>query len=620
MVHPDGEPNLGRAAPTAAELRASLRHKERIAAALSDVGKALGATLELDELLELILERIKDVLEADRATLYLLDDAKRELVSRLVVGEDVRSIRTKVGHGVAGIVAETGRSIRIRDAYKDSRFEPQWDLLTGYKTASMLAAPLKNHLGRTIGVIQVLNKHAGEFTAEDEEILSALTTQAAVAIDNSRLFLSLIQKNKQLLDTKEQLERRLQDLQLLFELERATSRATSLEELALAALSLVTKACRVRGAGLLMADDETGDLVQYTFDGQQSDRVLPAGVKSGEGFLGAAMRDGRLSVPERAAEDPRFTERIEGAFPFKVDAVEAQVLESERGVIGALGLFSEQGPALSEDNRHLLKLVSANVSTALRLFTANSARERGERLTAIGRLLSQMIHDFKTPLTVISGHAQLMEEENDSQKRAESVEEILKQFDLLSSMQREVLAFARGESTIFIRRVYLRKFFMDLSRQLAHEVDGRAVELEFDVDSKAVARFDEGRLARAVHNLARNAVEAMADAGGKLTISAKLKAGELVVAVADTGPGVPPEIEGRLFQTFVTAGKEGGTGLGLAIVKKTVDEHGGTISVTSSPRGARFEIRLPQGDVTPSDTAKVGTRASKPETEKSPIR
>ena len=83
-------------------------------------------------------------------------------------------------------------------------------------------------------------------------------------------------------------------------------------------------------------------------------------------------------------------------------------------------------------------------------------------------------------------------------------------------MQREVLEFARGERNIFVRKVYLKKFFADITRQLGLEIDGRAIELELDVDAKVVARFDEARVARAIHNLARNAVEAMAERGGKL--------------------------------------------------------------------------------------------------------
>ena len=118
-----------------------------------------------------------------------------------------------------------------------------------------------------------------------------------------------------------------------------------------------------------------------------------------------------------------------------------------------------------------------------------------------------------------------------------------------------------------------------------------------------VARFDEQRVARAVHNLARNAIEAMQDTGGLLTLGGKLDGKDLLITVSDTGPGVPPAIEHRLFQSFVTMGKEGGTGLGLAIVKKIVEEHGGSVSVRSSPRGTTFELRLPQPELSQSKPA-----------------
>jgi signal transduction histidine kinase len=185
----------------------------------------------------------------------------------------------------------------------------------------------------------------------------------------------------------------------------------------------------------------------------------------------------------------------------------------------------------------------------------------------------------------------------DTKKRHEYAEEVLKQFDTLTSMQREVLEFARGESTLFVRRVYLHKFFGDLRRQLELELKDKPIELKLIIDTKVVARFDEERVARAVHNLARNAIEAMSTKGGVLTLKGKLEGRELSIVVADTGPGIPQAIEGRLFQSFVTMGKEGGTGLGLAIVKKIVEEHGGNVNVKSSPRGATFELRLPQPDL-----------------------
>jgi len=103
---------------------------------------------------------------------------------------------------------------------------------------------------------------------------------------------------------------------------------------------------------------------------------------------------------------------------------------------------------------------------------------------------------------------------------------------------------------------------------------------------------------------------------------------DLLISVSDTGPGIPHEIAGQLFQSFVTMGKAGGTGLGLAIVKKIVEEHGGSVSVSSSSAGATFEIRLPQPvpEAAPVATKKAGlprkgsTRPTKGTSVKSPPR
>ena len=161
-------------------------------------------------------------------------------------------------------------------------------------------------------------------------------------------------------------------------------------------------------------------------------------------------------------------------------------------------------------------------------------------------------------------------------------------------MQREVLEFARGERSILVRKVYLTRFFEDLEKQLLQELAGTRVRLVVEVEDRGVARFDEAKMTRVLHNLARNAVEAMGPRGGKLTLRVSRDSGELVVSMSDTGKGIPKEVEERLFQSFVTSGKRGGTGLGLAIVKKIVDEHAGTITVASSPHGATFTLRVPQ--------------------------
>lgn len=603
-------------------LRAALARELRISQALREVGVALGTTLDLDDLLELILAKLTELLEADRCTLYLVDEMRGDLVSRVTMGSKVRSIRVKIGHGIAGYVAQSGKALRVSDAYKDSRFQPEWDALTGYRTTCILAAPLKNHLGRTIGVIQVLNKSSAakfdQFTDEDEAILSALSTQAAVAIDNSRLFLSLIQKNRQLVDTKEQLEQKVGELEVLFKLERATSRSQNMDELVQAALSITASACAARGAALIFAQGpgEAGasEFVNYVYDAESEPNIERFLTPSRDGLMGVSMQQGKPQVSEgndTKTLGANWASRVH--FPANTYCIVP--LDGETETLGAMGVFAKQGEApFSDADQALLEMMGANVSTALRLFLANEDRERTARLTSIGRLLSQVIHDFKTPLTVISGYVQLMQNAEDRTLRVQYAQEALRQFDVLSSMQREVLEFARGERTIFVRRVYLHKFFGELRKLLAQQFDGRAIDLELDIDNKLVARFDEGRVERALHNLARNAVEAMAANGGTLRIEARQEGDDLLIVIQDTGPGIPEEIRGRLFQSFVTSGKKDGTGLGLAIVRKTMEEHGGTVACVPVQVGARFELRFPQKEQKKagSDREKGANRARRP--------
>ena len=585
------------------QLEEELHRERRIGVALREVGLALGMTLDLDQLLELILQKIIDAVEADRATLYLLDEAKGELVSRIVQGEEVRSIRLKVGQGIAGTVAQTSKALLVNDPYSDSRFNPEWDLTSGYRTRSILAVPMKNHLGKTLGVIQVLNKKSGLFTDHDAVILAALATQASISIDNSRLFLSVTQKNTELLEIKEQLEHRVRDLKLLFDLESAMGRAATMEELFTGVLS---EAMRVTdsfaGAFALKGHSEGAELF---FMRAEDDALVRVPMRSRQGFTGLAMAEGEVVFTNDAKKHPAHDDTLDDLLGHACRACIAVPLEGEEGdTLGAIALFDKQRTSsrrlsaedFSEEDRALLLLIAANASTAIRLQLSREAREREERLTTIGRLLSGVIHDLKTPLTVISGYVQLMQQADKKEVRKEYAELALKQFGHIVAMQRDVLEFARGEKSILIRKVYLANFFADIREQLQTDLARGGVELVIELADKGTARFDEQKVTRVIHNVARNASEAMGRGGGKFTIKVSRDKEDLVVTMSDTGPGIPKDIEHRLFQSFVTSGKKGGTGLGLAITKRIAEEHGGSISVHSSSRGATFKLRLPQGD------------------------
>ena len=176
--------------------------------ALVEASKILNSTLDLDRLLELILEVATRELDADRGTVYLLDRKAGELRARISQQLASRVLRVQVGQGIAGKVAETGETIRIEDAYRDSRFLQKFDTAYGYRTRSVLCMPIRNKTGEIIGVIQLLNKIHGTFGVEDEAFLQSLTVHVAIALENAQLHAKIV--DQQRIRTELELARQIQ--------------------------------------------------------------------------------------------------------------------------------------------------------------------------------------------------------------------------------------------------------------------------------------------------------------------------------------------------------------------------------------------------------------------------
>jgi Nif-specific regulatory protein len=152
------------------------------------VGPLLQREVDLDVLLERLVDQIVQSLQADRGTLYLVDPEANELFSRAAQLPELKQIRLAVGQGIAGSVASTGALINLPAATADRRWFKEIDRQTGYKTRSVLAAPLVDREGHVIGVVQVLNARRGAFSAADEEHLKRLAAEAALAIENTSLY------------------------------------------------------------------------------------------------------------------------------------------------------------------------------------------------------------------------------------------------------------------------------------------------------------------------------------------------------------------------------------------------------------------------------------------------
>jgi diguanylate cyclase (GGDEF)-like protein len=146
----------------------------------------------------MIIEETTSVMEAERSSLFLVDRDKGEMWAKIAQGVETTEIRFPVGTGIAGTVGKTGETINIPDAYQDRRFNPEFDKLTGFRTRSILCVPLRNMQGDIIGAVQVLNRREGVFTGDDEALLMALASQAAIALENADLYKKLRDLNAKL--------------------------------------------------------------------------------------------------------------------------------------------------------------------------------------------------------------------------------------------------------------------------------------------------------------------------------------------------------------------------------------------------------------------------------------
>jgi len=158
---------------------------------LVNFGGVVSKETNLTKLLELIAEQVKTIINCDRCSVFILDRHTNELWSKVALGMQHTEIRVPLGRGISGVVAANGQILNIPDAYQDSRFTHDIDRLTGYRTRSILAVPLRNVSGHIIGVFEAMNKAGSPFNVDDEGILQLISSLAASGIENAQLYESL---------------------------------------------------------------------------------------------------------------------------------------------------------------------------------------------------------------------------------------------------------------------------------------------------------------------------------------------------------------------------------------------------------------------------------------------
>ncbi len=583
------------------DLQAELQRKQRVIDSMREIGRALSSTLTIKTLLELIMSKTIELMDADRSTIFMVDHERREIWSLIAQGEGMKEIRLPVGKGIAGYVAETGETINIPDAYQDDRFNPAVDKQTGYRTRNILCMPLRNRDEKIVAVLQVLNKRTGPFTKDDEEVLDALGFQASISLQNSRLYESLESRNMELAAAQRALQERVAELDMLFELERMISGAASLETLLDSVMEKTIQFVGGQAGSILLIEEETNSLFFKVALGDKAAEVKKFKVQVGEGIAGWVAKNGEPLLVSDAYLDDRFRRDIADAIGFPTQSIVCVPLKVEGRTIGALEIINKSpagaqaARAFDKEDVKLLTLISGQIAKAVQVTQLREREQTSQRLATIGRAVSGLIHDMQTPMTSIVGFVELMALQDTGQPDREEFAGIVKkEVDRLTGMIRAQLDFVKGKSDVLLKRVGAGTLIGEIVYFLEKDFEKSGIRIETDLGYKGNVHIDESKIKRAIFNLAKNAKEAMPD-GGIFRVKTADEGSHVVFEFGDTGGGVPPEVQDKMFKEFVTHGKEHGTGLGLAQVKRTVDEHKGTIAFRSQPgQGTTFTIRIPK--------------------------
>jgi signal transduction histidine kinase len=563
------------------------------------------STLALEPLLERIMHSAIDILEAEAGSLLLVNEAGF-LEFRVVVGGgggDLIGVKLEPGTGIVGEVADTGVPIIINDVRADKRWFGGVAEETGFETHALITVPLNIH-DRVIGVLQLINKRDGSsFSEGDITMLLTFASQAAVAIENARLFET----------TDAELRDRVDELSILQRIDRDLNRALDVERVIQITLDWAKWKTHASAGAVAMLTPEADHMTLLASFGYGDDYsktndepvLIPANV----GIVGRILRTGQPEIVMDVREDPDY---IKAAASASISQMTVPILRANR-TIGVLVLESNVPDLFDRQDLSFITRLTEHATVAIdnaRLF--QEVQAANEAKTEFIRFVS---HELKTPMTSIRGYTDLL-----SSGQVGEVNEMQVQFltTIRSNVERmnrlvtdltDVARMEAGVLRIDLAPIPFRGVVDETLHSTQAQIDERQQELTVDVPGDLpLINADHTRMVQVLTNLVSNAYKYTPE-GGKIHVGAKVmmtqpeeedeEAQQVVhVWVTDTGIGISEEDQEALFGKFfrTEAGKNmaTGTGLGLNITKNLVELHGGTIWVESEVgKGTTFHYTVP---------------------------
>jgi signal transduction histidine kinase len=566
---------------------------------LMQIGRALGETerVGLGVVLQLIVDSARELIpQADKTVIHLVDKDDTSLVPQATSGfqenEKIFSnLRMHIGSGVAGQVLRDGITINIADINADPRFL-RADIRPGYR--SLLVSPVQT-AGKQLGTISVESEKPYAFSEHEAELLKALGTQAAIAIENTRLF--------------ESTQQSLKEVNALYKISQGLAASLDADQLIQDVLTLLQQNFGYYYVQIFLLDPGSGDLVFQRGSDEIGTKLFEQGfrLERGKGIIGYVAETSTPFVTNNV-DDIVFFHRN----PLLPDTQSelAAPIKVEGKVVGVLDVQHTPPHRLTDRDLQLITAVADQLAVALQkanLYTnlqkalqqeqtIRSQLLQSERLALVGRLLASVSHELNNPLQAIQNALFLLKEEaNLSTQGSQDLEIILSETERMAALIERLRSAYRPARRKDFQPVPLNDLIEDVYALITTHMRHKQIAFEFFPDSElpAVSGISD-QIRQVVLNLFLNAIEIMKPGGCLIVQTQNLfPAKEVLLSVKDTGPGINPEILPNIFEPFIT-GKPTGTGLGLTITHDIIHQHHGRIVAENNPTGgAIFKVWLP---------------------------
>ncbi len=592
------------AATALARWQANEQTKERAQQleTLNEVIRTLNSIREPDSLLDLILDKSIELLNAEAGSFLLAVEDTGELEFKLVrgpTGQSLLGTRLPIGTGVAGVVAQTGQPAIVNKAQEDPRWFSGVDSNTQFSTQSILSAPLV-HQNEVWGVLQIINKrNKAPFNEMDLTLINTFAGQAVVAMDNARL----------LQQTDQALQRRVHELAILQQLGRNLNTTLDLQRVLEMTLDWAILICQATAGSILLVD-ELERLVTFVSENYARDFSLAADAKLSQmGLAGMVIQSGEPLLTHNVFENSHYL----AAASQTRSQLTVPIIHKQQ-IIGALVVESNEFNDFDEEDldaaASLVNVAAPSIANAQLYEQVNEANR------AKSEFVSMVSHELKTPITAIRGYTDLMlagltGEVNDKQKSfLETITANIRRMDNLIKDLTDISRIETGQLNVHLEPIAFANVVsetMQATRSI-HEGKNITVQLQMPNDLPTVLG-DHSRLVQVLTNLLSNAYKySPAHTDVAITVHPEYTPSNnglssprpvIVCAVKDGGYGISPEDQARLFTKFFRSEDSNirvspGTGLGLSITKGIVELHRGEIWMESElGQGTTFYFTVP---------------------------